>query len=286
MTALPTKSNSPDRIGLIAGQGRLPILVALGAQQTGVRVHCIGLAGQYDPALPALCTTFSEAGIASLGKWIRVLRRHGVCDSVLVGRVAQKTKYQRFLWLRYPPDWRAIRLWYGTLRKDRRTATVLSALAAEMQRSGIRLMDSRTYIGEHLAHSGSITQLAPSAALNADIAFGWPLFEQLLSLKVGQAMAVLNRDVLAVEAAEGTDAMIARAGELSKGRPWALLKSCASDHDMRADVPTVGIATIQRLHAAGCRAAAMGAGRVILLNKVDLVREADRLGVALLGIEL
>lgn len=145
-------------------------------------------------------------------------------------------------------------------------------------------MDSRTYISEHLAHTGAMTQQVPSVNLNTDIAFAWPLFEQVLSLKVGQAMAVMNRDVIAVEAAEGTDAMIDRAGALTKGRPWALLKSCSSDHDMRADVPTLGIATIRRLHAAGCRAAAVGSGRVILLDKADLVREADRLGVALLGI--
>lgn len=279
------RTGKVSAIGIIAGQGRLPILVAHGARTAGLAVHGLGLAAQFDPEFPTCCDTFRVVGIASLNRWIRSFRRLGVDHAILVGRVHQQTKYQRFHWLRYPPDWRALRLWYGVLRRDRRTATVLSALADELGRAGVTLMDSTTYIRDHLAESGLMTRVAPAPHLKADIEFGWPLFQQLLRLRIGQSMAVANRDVVAVEAAEGTDAMVDRTGEICRGRPWAFLKSASPDHDMRADVPTMGVQTIRRLHGAGCRAVVLGSGRVILLGRSDLLNEANELGLPMLGMD-
>lgn len=272
-------------VGLIAGQGQLPLLVAQGIRSAGGRVAAIGLAGQYDASLPGSCDAFREVGLTSLGRWISTFRRWGVHEAVMVGRVSQKRKYARFQWLRHPPDWRALLLWYRYLRHDRRTRAVLTALANELGRNGVTLIDSRTYIPDHLASAGLMTRHSPTAEVQGDIDFGWPLLEQLLALGVGQAMAVRGRDVIAVEAAEGTNGMIERSGEVCGKRPWVLLKASSRDHDMRADVATIGVDTIERLHAAGGRAIVLGAQRVILIDKPQVIAAADRLGVAIVGMD-
>lgn len=272
-------------IGLIAGQGELPVLVADGIRAAGGRVAAIGLAGQFEASLPEHCDSFREVGLTSLGRWIATFHRWHVHKAVMVGRVSQKRKFARLQFLRHPPDWRAIRLWYRYLRHDRRTPAVLTALAEELGRNGVMLIDSRTYISDHLASPHLMSRASPTAELQRDIDFGWPLLEKVLSLGVGQAIAVCGRDVVAVEAAEGTNGMIDRAGAVCGQRPWVLLKASARDHDMRADVATVGVGTIERFHAAGGRAIALGVGRVILIDKPQVIAAADRLGVAMVGIE-
>lgn len=274
---------SPSPLGLIAGQGVLPILVARGARQAGRRVVGVGLRDQFDEGLPALCDTFESAGIIQLGRWIRLLRRGGAREAIMVGRVAKVRMHDPWRLLRQLPDWRAARVWYRRLRHDRRNAALLAAVADELAEAGVTLIDSTTYIPEQMAEPGSMTRRAPDAAQQADLDFGWPILEQVVELHVGQAIAVRDRDVLAVEAVEGTDRMIDRAGELCRARGWTLLKTAARDHDRRADVPTIGVQTVERAAAMGCRCIAVGAGRVILLDKAAVVAAADRLGVVLIG---
>jgi DUF1009 family protein len=145
-------------------------------------------------------------------------------------------------------------------------------------------MDSTTFIQDHLASPGVMGHVQPSAQAQADVGFGWPLLAQAVELDIGQSMAVRDRDVVAVEAIEGTDAMIDRAGSLCRSSGWTLLKTAKAGHDRRADVPTVGVATIERVAAAGGRCIALGSGRVILLDRPAVLAAADRLGVAILGV--
>ncbi|MFG0331336.1 MAG: LpxI family protein [Phycisphaerales bacterium] len=274
-----------EPVGLIAGDSQLPLLVADGIRAAGRPVYAIGLANQYLPELADHCDRFEAVGVARIGRWIRVLRRWGVREAVMVGGVAHDRKYAKWQLLRYAPDWRAFWLWYRSLRHDRRTGALLTALADELDRSGVRLIDNRAFIPEHLASPGVMGRTTPSTDLDHDIQFGWPLLSEATRLGVGQSLAVRNRDVIAVEAAEGTDAMIERAGRLCQARPWALLKTCAASHDMRADVATVGLQTLERLHQAGGRALALGVGRVIMVDKPAMVEFADRLGIALVGVD-
>lgn len=273
-----------EPIGLIAGRGTLPLLVAEGMQRRGRRVCCVGLRDQYDPALPQRCDRFAPAGITRLGRWIRVLRRWNVTEAVMVGGVAKTRMHDPLRFLRYIPDYRAIDLWYRRLRHDRRDAAVLAAVADALGDAGITLIDSTTYIPDHLADDGVMTRTAPTATQRADIDFGWPLLTSIAALHVGQAMAVRDRDVVAVEAIEGTDRMIERAGALCRARGWTLLKTAAPDHDMRADVPTVGVGTVEGVAAAGGSCIALGAGRVILIDKPSVLAAADRAGIAVVGI--
>jgi len=271
-------------LGLIAGGGELPLLVAAGARAAGRAVVGVGLRDQFDPGLPALCDRFHTAGIVQIGRWIRLLRRDGAHDAIMVGRVAKARMHDPLRLFRQIPDLRAALLWYRRLRHDRRNHALLAAVADELASAGITIIDSTAYIPDHLASSGVMGRVAPSREAQGDVDFGWPLLERIVELDVGQSMAVRDRDVIAVEAVEGTDALIDRAGTLCRAKGWTLLKTAKADHDRRADVPTVGVQTIERLARAGGRCLALGAGRVIMVDRPKVIDAADRLGVVVVGI--
>ncbi len=277
-------SERQEVVGLIAGQGALPLLLAQGIRNSGKRVACIGLRGQFDPALPQMCDDFAEAGILRLGRWVTLARRFGIREAVMVGRVSKAKMHDPIRLFRDIPDLRAALLWYRRLRHDHRTPTLLTALAENLAQDGVMLIDSTRYIPEQLAHKGVMTKTQPDALQTSDIAFAMPLLQELLRLGIGQAISVREKDTIAVEALEGTDQMIERSGELCKAKGWTLLKNARDDHDRRGDVPTVGVSTIEKLHAAGGRALAVGSGKVILLDKPAVLATADRLRVAVIGI--
>ena len=274
----------PLHLGLIAGQGRLPIIVARGMKAAGATICCVGLRDQYDAQLPGACDLFRRAGIVQIGRWIRILRRAGVDRAVMVGRVEKARMHDPLRLIRQMPDWRAVNIWYRHLRHDRRNAALLAAVADELAANGITLIDSTTYILDHLAAPGRMGMVEPSAQAQADIDFGWPLLEKIVALDVGQSIAVRDRDVIAVEAVEGTDGLIERAGVLCRARGWTLLKTSRPDHDMRADVPTIGVDTVHKVATSGGRCIAVGAGRVILIDKPRVIEAADRAKVALVGV--
>ena len=271
-------------LGMIAGNGILPVLAARGARAAGYHVCCVGLRNQYVPELPNECDTFSIAGMARVGRWIRLLRKWGASDTVMVGGVGKTVMHDPFGVFRLMPDITGLLLWYRTLRHDRRDATVLAAIANELQKSGVTLIDSTTHIPDHLAGTGTLGTISPTTMQIADIDFGWPLLTQSAALHIGQSIAVRDRDVLAVEAIEGTAALIKRAGTLCKKSGWTLLKTAAEDHDMRADVPSIGTKTIELVADAGCTCIALGCGRVILLDSPAVIEAANSAGIALVGI--
>jgi UDP-2,3-diacylglucosamine hydrolase len=272
-------------IGLIAGGGRLPVLEAEGIRATGRRVVCVGLGGGHDQALPGLCDHFKSAGVMRLGSWARRLRRWGAREAVMVGVVRKTRLYDPLVIVRELPDWRTARLWYRVLRHDRRSQTLLTVVADDLLKQGIKLIDTTRYIPEHMAEVGVLTRKQPSSDQHADIAFGWPILMRMNDLDIGQAIAVKNRDVIAVEAIEGTDAMIRRTGGLCKTGGWVLLKGPRPDKDRRFDVPTVGVQTIEALKASGGVCLAVAAGSVILADKQNVIEAADAAGIVVVGVE-
>ena len=273
---------------IIAGQGDLPRLCAAGARAKGHRVLGLGMRGMYDERFPDACDDFRPVGFLRPGSWIRAARRAGCEDAILIGRVGKGVMHRRRFkleMLREIPDLYTIDLWYRKLRFDRRSATLLRTLADDLAHRGLLLVDSTTYLSEHLATADVMTSRAPESNEQGDIEFGWPLLTQTSSLHIGQAMAVRQRDVICVEAVEGTDRMIERAGELCPRGGWTLLKTAAPDHDMRTDVPTIGLQTIEHAARAGCSCIALGAGRVILADRPRVLEAADRAGISVVGID-
>lgn len=277
-------SADAEPIGLIAGQGTLPIAVARGLKAAGHPVICLGLSGQSrEEELTAICDVFKRVGLIRLNQWIRVLRRHGVARTVMVGRVAKERMYARFHMFRYWPDWRSARLWLVRLRQDKRSDRLLRAVAEELASGGVEIMDALPYIPELLASPGVMTQCQPGPHVMADVQFAWPLLRQINTLLIGQSLACKDREIIAVEAVEGTDRLIERAGTLCKRGGWVLCKASNPNQDMRFDVPTIGPATIERLKQFGAAAVVVEAGRTIMLEKPELLRVADALGIAVIG---
>ncbi len=275
-----------EPLGLIAGEGIFPLLVARGARAAGRRVICAGLAGCVWPGVEAEVDLFRPVGVLRLGQWARFLKAHGVREAVMVGRVKKADLYRggRFRrWMQYRPDLRTVALYLRHVRRDKRTFALLGALADDLATSGITLIDSTRYAPDHLATEGVMTRRRPTPRQLADIAFGWELCRTVSRMDIGQSLAVVDRDVIAVEAVEGTDAMIRRAGELCRTKGWTLLKVANARADMRFDVPSVGVQTVEKLHAAGGRCLVLEAGKTILLEKQKVLAAADRLGVAVVG---
>jgi hypothetical protein len=274
-----------DSLGLIAGSGRFPSLVLDGARRAGVRVVVVGLRGCYDAEVRERADTFYEAGIARLGRWIRIFRREGVREAVMAGQVRKATmlalpRWRQ--WLAYLPDWTSIKVWYFKTA-DRRNDTLLRAVADEMARKGIELVDSTRYCPESMAPEGTLTRRALSAAESADAELGWRVARELGCLDVGQSVAIKDGDIIAVEAIEGTNRMIVRAGELCPKGGWVLVKVAKPNQDMRFDVPTVGPETIERLAAAHAAALVVEAGKTLMIDRARLVEAADRCGIAVVG---
>jgi DUF1009 family protein len=276
--------NSEDVLGLIAGEGRLPFLVAAGAREAGLKVVCVGLADNAEPALADEVDVFYRVAIARPGSWIRKLKKHNVTRVVLAGRVAKHQLFTPQRILRYLPDWRAFRIYYWRLRsKDKRNDTLLNALAEELASGGIMLENSTMYCKEHLATAGTMTKTQTDQFVEDDIEFGWQIAKKLGELDIGQAIAVKEKEVIAVEAIEGTAKMIERVGQFCKSGGWTLIKTSKPGQDMRFDVPCVGPDTIRSLAKNGGKCLVVEAGKTIIIDKPETIKLADQLGITILG---
>ena len=285
-TSCSAHAKMPDvrPLGLIAGEGVFPMLVARGARRAGRKVICAALSGSAWPELRNECDVFRWVGVVRMGQWIRVLRNAGCDEAIMVGRVSKSRMYNRWRYFQYLPDFRTIKLWFTDLRRDKRPAAVLSMIARELAHEGITLIDSTMYTPESLAEVGVMTQhRQPTEQQRADAEFGWSLCQQISRLDIGQAIAVLEKDVIAVEALEGTNAMIERAGALVKVGGWTLIKVANKQQDMRMDVPTIGVTTIEKLAAAKAGCVVLEPGKTVLLEKQKVLEMADRFKIAIVG---
>lgn len=285
LTILPDPPAVPGPVGLIAGGGRLPLVVAEGLKAMGYTVHGLGLGDQQDPQLPGLCDTFEPVGVLRLGSWGRKLRSKETRHAIMVGRVDKaKMMFDPFRAIRYLPDATTALAWYRHLRHDRRSHVLLGVVAQELEVFGVQLLDSTMPITDQLATAGVMTRLQPTSEQRAEVDFAWPLLTELLRLDIGQAIAVRQRDVIAVEGVEGTDRLIERTGPLCRGGGWLLCKGARVGHDRRSDVPTVGTQTLINLHKHGGRVLALAAGDVIMVDKPTMLLEAERLGICIIGV--
>ena len=273
------------RVGLLAGNGRFPIAFARAAAAQDLSVVCVGIAGMTDPELAPLCSSFATTPLGRLGRAIRLFKRAGVDRVVMAGKVEKKTLFERFLWLRHLPDWRALHMLYNYCRENKKDDTLLLAVIREFERDRIYFESALDYCPELLVSHGFLTRRKPTAAQWKDIRFGWELAKEMGRLDVGQTVAVCDQAVLAVEAVEGTDEAIRRAGELCKRGGFTVVKVAKPQQDMRFDVPTIGVQTIQTMQEAGARVLAIETGRTILLDQEDVLALADKFGIAVVSLK-
>lgn len=270
------------RLGIIAGAGKFPRMVLHGARRAGCHVTIVGLRGFADAGLAAEADVFRWAGLARVGRWIRLLKRGRVERVILAGAVTKASMYGRLRLLRFLPDWTSLRIWYLTLN-DKRNDTVLSAVADELKRHGITMEECVRYSAEHLAREGVLTRRQPNASQLKDADFGWWIAKEMGRLDIGQSIAVKETEVIAVEAIEGTDAMIERAGRLCPQGGWTLVKVAKPDQDMRFDVPTVGPDTIANLKENGARMLVIETGKTVIIDREQMCTAADTAGIVVLS---
>jgi DUF1009 family protein len=271
-------------VGLLAGSGRFPMVFAEKARGLGIPVVCVGIRHEASPELAALVTRFYWAGIARMGRMIRCFRKEGVERAVMAGKVTKAVMHTRWRIWRLLPDWQTVCWWYRRSRRDNRDDTLLLGLIDEFAARGIRFESALALCPELLVQAATLTRRPATAREHADIAFGWELAKEMGRLDVGQSVAVKERAVLAVEAIEGTDRSIARAGELCPAGGFVVVKVAKPQQDMRFDVPTVGCNTVEALHRAGGRVLAVEAGKTIILDQSATVALAERYGISILAL--
>jgi UDP-2,3-diacylglucosamine hydrolase len=270
-----------EPIGLLACAGRFPVVIAEKARELGRPVVCVGVAGMADPALRSLCTEFHLMRRMSLGFIARKFVRGGVHRWAMAGKFHKHILFRPWRWLLLLPDARMLRYWYNRSRSDNKDDSLLLGLIDDLRRDDLECVSALDLCPELLVGNGILTRRRPTPAEERDIAFGWILAKKMGELDVGQSVMVRERAVLAVEAIEGTDQAIVRAGELCRRSGFVVVKVAKPNQDMRFDVPTVGVTTIERMHAAGARVLAVEAGRTILLDEPQTVALANRYGIAI-----
>jgi len=271
-------------IGLLAGWGRFPLVFAQKTRSLGIPVICVGIRHEANPELAGLVQRFYWTGVARLGRMIRCFKREGVCQAVMAGKVHKVAMHSPWRIFRYWPDWRFVRFWLNRARRDNQDDSILLGLIDEFAKDGIRFASALDLCPELLVRPGVLTRRAPTATEQNDVAFGWQLAKEMGRLDVGQSVAVRERAVLAVEAIEGTDQAILRAGQLCPRGGFVVVKVAKPQQDMRFDVPTVGSATIETMRRAGARVLAIEAGKTILLDEEQTVALADRYGLTIVSL--
>ena len=273
-----------EPIGLLAGWGRFPIVFAEKARRVGRPVVCVGLKYEASNELEGMVSRFYWASVARLGRIIRCFRREGVRRIVMAGKVHKANwLYRPWRLLSLLPDWRTIKTYYRAC-KDHRDDTMLLAFIDEFGRDGLSFESALDLCPELLVPAGPLTRRRPTAAEQADVEFGWDIAKKMGDLDVGQSVMVKERNVLAVEAVEGTDQAIARAGNLCRSGGFVVVKVAKPRQDMRFDVPTVGCLTIETIARAGGRVLAIEAGKTIVLDQEQTVALADRHGISIVAV--
>lgn len=276
------------RVGLMAGWGRYPIVVAHALKREGYEVFCMGIKDHADIALREICDDFQWIGLAKLGQAIRYFRRSGCTDATMAGKVHKVRLYQPWMWIKHLPDWTCLKTFYPHFiasKKDRKDDTLLGAIVDAFAAGGVIFGPATDYAPELLVKHAYLTARRPTAAQQADIAFGWDLAKEMGRLDVGQSVVVKDRTAIAIEAIEGTDQCIRRAGSLCRAGEFTIVKVAKPQQDMRFDVPTIGVGTLESMLASGARVLAVEAGRTIIIDEAEVVAMANQNKLAIVALD-
>lgn len=271
-------------VGLVAGAGRFPITFAQAARKQGLKVYGLGVQGMASDELADSCDRFATAGLARMGKAIRLLKRARINNVVMAGKIEKLELFKPARLLRLLPDWRTLHMWFRYATANKTDDTILLAIIREFGRDGIRFHSALDYCPELLVNHGFLTRRKPSAAQWRDIKFGWDIAKDMGRLDIGQTVIVNDTAVIAVEAIEGTDQAIRRAGTLCRRGGFTVVKVAKPQQDRRFDVPTIGLDTVQTMYESGGRVLAIESQQTILLDADDAVALANRLGIAIVAL--
>jgi UDP-2,3-diacylglucosamine hydrolase len=268
-----------SRIGIIAGNGRFPFLALQGARSLGHDVTVVAVKeeafAELEQAARDANAGYHSVSLGHLGKCIKILKRDGVSRAVFAGQVKHAKIFSGII-----PDLTLLSVL--TRLKARNTDALIAAVADVLKGEGIELLDSTAFLGPLLAREGVLTRREPDQDERADFEFGYRMADVIAGLDIGQTIAVKARAVVAVEAMEGTDAAITRAGALA-GPGVRIVKVAKPNQDMRFDVPVIGVATVRAMQAAGATALSIDAGRTLVIDGEQVYEAANQAGITIIA---
>jgi DUF1009 family protein len=274
-------TESSRTLGLIAGMGSLPLVVADEAKKMGYYVTAIALQPPADESLKSIADDFHKVRIGSFGRLLSLLKKLSITEAVLAGKVTKKLLYEDKK--NIIPDLQAVKLLFSL--KNRADDTIMKAVVRELEKNGIRIHKTTIFTKKLLAPEGVLTRKKPTKDELKDIEFGWGIAKKMGRLDIGQTVVVKNTAVMAVEAIEGTDEAIRRGGQLAQ-KNAVIIKVSKPKQDMRFDVPTVGIDTLRSMKRVDAKVLALEAAKCIIIDKDKFIREADKAGIVVFGINL
>ncbi len=265
------------RYGLIAGNGRFPFLVLEGARRAGVEMSVAAIREETDPAIEKIAAgRIAWVGIGQLGKMIRFFKREGVERAIMAGQVKHVQIFSGAI-----PDVRMLKLLLKLPRRN--TNSLIGAIADELASEGIELIDSTFFLQDYLPREGTLSKREPTKTERGDIAYGLEVAREIARLDLGQTIVVRARACVAIEAMEGTDAVILRAGTLARGR-LTIVKVAKPDQDMRFDVPVVGLPTIEAMTKAHATCLCITAGKTLMFDRDEMLRLANEKRIAIVAV--
>lgn len=274
--------NVKKKIGLIAGNGRFPVLFAEGAQAKNIDIIAVGIKGETVEELNQYVKKLHWIGIAQLGKLINILKKEGIIKAVMAGGVTKTNVFAKFMNINFIPDLKTINLLYKVV-KNRQDHSILGAIADELAKDGIELQPATFYVPELLAKTGTLTKRGPSDRELEDIKFGWGIAKKIAEMDIGQCIVIKEKVVMAVEAFEGTNETIERGSKLG-GKGVVVIKLSKKDQDLRFDLPTIGKETVDVLNKAGASTLAIESSKTIILDKNETIQLANEKKIAIVGL--
>ena len=269
---------SSSKFGLIAGNGKFPFLVLEAARSQGIDMVVAAIKEETFPEIEQHAKSVHWMSLGQLGKLIKTFKAEGVNQAIMAGQVKHKQIFSSIV-----PDLKMLQLLASLAIKN--TDSLIGAVAKMLEDEGIHLMDSTLFLRPLLPEPGLLTARAPSEEERRDLDYGYQVARELGRLDLGQSVAVADGACVAVEAMEGTDAVMERAASLVNGRPLRVVKLAKPNQDLRFDVPVIGPATIRLMARIRVTALAIEARKTLMIDREHLIREADALGIAIIAVE-
>ncbi|MDI6801175.1 MAG: UDP-2,3-diacylglucosamine diphosphatase LpxI [Thermodesulfovibrionales bacterium] len=271
-----TEDRCQDIIGIIAGMGELPVIIARDAKERGFKVITAAIENLASFELAEISDEIKWINVGKLGELINTLKSYGVKETIMAGKVPKTIIYKS----KVIPDLRAIKLFFSL--KDKNDDSILNAITKELKEEGISVIDTVVFSPHLLTPEGLLTKIPLTQDEWNDIEFGYKIAKEIGKLDIGQTVVVKGQAVMAVEAIEGTDETIIRGGNLA-GEGSVVVKVSKPQQDMRLDVPAVGIDTLKSMIKVKASALAIEANRSIIINKERLIKEAEEAGISIVG---
>jgi UDP-2,3-diacylglucosamine hydrolase len=269
---------SSSRYGLIAGNGKFPFLVLEAARSQGIEMVVAAIKEETFPEIEQHAKTVHWMSLGQLGKLIKTFKAAGVDRAIMAGQVKHKQIFSSII-----PDLKMIQVLATLATKN--TDSLIGAVAKVLSNEGIHLMDSTSFLKPLLPEPGVLTKRAPSEDEKRDLDYGYRIARELGRLDLGQSVAVTDGACVALEAMEGTDAIIERAASLVNGRLLRIVKLAKPNQDLRFDVPVIGLATVRLMARLKVSALAIEARKTLVMDREDLIREADAAGLTIVAVD-